>query len=210
MIALIDYGSGNIKSVSKALEKIGAKVTLTSDVNTIKGSDAIILPGVSSFYHAKENMEELNLFSVIRSELKTNKCYLGICLGMQLLLTDSEEGKKTAGFDIIKGTVKRFKSGVKVPHMGWDKVKQSIEDRLQITGLFKDIPDESYFYFAHSYYVNPDDKSTTIGTTEYGLKFSSVINKGNTFGIQFHPEKSGDLGLRVMENFCKIAGEIRK
>lgn len=197
MIAVIDYGLGNLRSVAKALEVVGAKTKVTNNPDVITQAKAIVFPGVGAFHRGMENLNRLGILPAIFDAIKNNKPFLGICLGLQLLFTESEEHGIHKGFDIIKGRVKRFTGNMKIPHMGWNQVK------LQRSGLFKDIPDNSYFYFVHSYYVEPEDKDVVIGTTEYGIDFTSAINKGNIWGVQFHPEKSTELGLKILENFVK-------
>jgi len=212
MIAIIDYGMGNLKSVSKAFETIGKKVEVTNNPKVIKKAEAIILPGVGAFGRGMDNLKKLKLIPLIYEVVKEDKPILGICLGLQLLFTKSYEHGIHKGLDIIKGEVKRFK-GVKIPHMGWNQVKirkpeTSAEGRSaygrrnQKPELFKDIPDNSYFYFVHSYYVVPDDKRIISATTGYGQEFASAIVKDKIFGVQFHPEKSGESGLKFLENFC--------
>lgn len=215
MIAIIDYGMGNLRSVSKAFETVGAKVEVTNTPKKISQSIALVLPGVGAFRRGMENLKALNLIPSIYKSIKENKPFLGICLGLQLLFTKSYEHGEHKGLDILPGEVKRFSTNVKTPHMGWNSVKQATSYRLQATGknlkptacslkLFKDIPDRSYFYFVHSYYVKPEDENIIVATTNYGNEFVSAIQKGNIFGVQFHPEKSADLGLKVLKNFVNI------
>lgn len=196
MIAVIDYGLGNLKSVSKALEKAGAGVEVTSLADKIKSADAIVLPGVGAFYAGIDNLKKLKLDSVIIEAIKKGTPFLGICLGLQLLFTESQEHGMHKGLNIIEGKVIRFKDNVKIPHMGWNQVKQQGK-------FFEGIADNSYFYFDHSYYVAPKDKKTIIGTTIYGKEFVCAINKDNVWGVQFHPEKSSTLGIKILENFIK-------
>ncbi|MCK4904780.1 imidazole glycerol phosphate synthase subunit HisH [bacterium] len=204
MIAIIDYGMGNLRSVSKALESVGAKTIVTNKPEDIKSADAVILPGVGAFYRGMENLKDKKLLPVISEAVKSKKPFLGICLGLQLLFTESEEHGISKGLGLIKGRVKKFSSGLKIPHMGWNQIRLKTEDqRPKTINLFKDIPDESYFYFVHSYYVEPEDKNTIIATTNYGENFVSAINKDNIWGVQFHPEKSSDLGLKILKNFVE-------
>jgi len=197
MIAVIDYGMGNLRSVSKALESLGAKVIVTSDAKEIAKADGIVLPGVGAFQQAMNNLTKANILPTLLKSIEEGKPFLGICLGLQLLFTESEEHGLNKGLGILKGRVKSFGSDLKVPHMGWNQVK------VKKSGLFKDIPDSSYFYFVHTYYVEPEDKGIVAGTTEYGVEFTSAVNKENIWGVQFHPEKSSALGLKFLENFCK-------
>jgi len=201
MIAVIDYGMGNLRSVSKALESVGANVKVTSDPKEIDSAGAIVLPGVGAFKRAMTNLEELNIIPSIRKSIDENKPFLGICLGLQLLFTESEEHGTHKGLDIIKGRVKKFSTGLKVPHMGWNQIR--IKDSGSKINLFNKIPDNSFFYFVHTYCVEPKDESVIRATTEYGRTFVSAVNKDNVWGVQFHPEKSSSLGLKIMENFCR-------
>ncbi|MDD5455090.1 MAG: imidazole glycerol phosphate synthase subunit HisH [Candidatus Ratteibacteria bacterium] len=204
-IAVIDYGLGNLRSVSKALESVGAKVKVADKAKDILSAEAIVLPGVGAFRKGMENLGKSEIIPALLESIKNNKPFLGICLGLQLLFTESEEHGICKGLDIIKGNVKKFSANVKIPHMGWNDIrKQKTENREQKTDILKDIPDNSYFYFDHSYYVEPEDKDTVIATTEYGKEFVSAINKDNVWGVQFHPEKSSDLGLKILKNFIEL------
>ncbi len=194
-VAVIDYGLGNLRSVAKALEAVGANVKITSQPEDLKAASAIVLPGVGAFKRAMDNLIRLSILPSISSAIKSGKPFLGICLGLQILFTESREHGLHKGLDVIKGEVKKFSPGVKIPHMGWNQVRSGK------TGLFKNIPDGAYFYFVHSYYVQPEDKNVIIGSTKYGVEFASAINKGNLWGVQFHPEKSAELGLTVLQNF---------
>ncbi|MBL7170919.1 MAG: imidazole glycerol phosphate synthase subunit HisH [Candidatus Omnitrophica bacterium] len=204
MIAIIDYGMGNLRSVSKALDTLGAQVKITNKAKDIKEAAAIILPGVGAFHRAMENLTKLYILPPILRAIKEGKPFLGICLGLQLLFTESEEHGTHTGLNIVKGKVKRFSSGLKVPHMGWNQVniKKPVPS-AQKPNLFKNISDKSYFYFIHSYFVEPEDKSVILASTKYGTNFTSAIRMGNVFGTQFHPEKSGNLGLKALKNFCQ-------
>lgn len=216
MIAVVDYGMGNLRSVGKALELIGAEICVTGKREEIKKARGIVLPGVGAFIQAMKNLEQLNLISIIFDSVKKNKPLLGICLGMQLLFTESEEGGRCKGFGIVKGKVKRFGRGLKVPHMGWNNIKIKPIHSLQVNGcaksniknkkskILKGIPDSSYMYFVHSYYGEPENERLVLATAEYGVEFAAAISKDNIFGVQFHPEKSHSLGLRILENFCKL------
>lgn len=203
MIAIIDYGMGNLRSVSKALELLGAQVCITSDKGEIKKAKGIVLPGVGAFIQAMENLKRLNLTSVICDVLEKNKPFLGICLGMQLLFSESEEGGDCKGLGIIEGRVRRFGPGaLKVPHMGWNTVKFKAQSEKY--KIFDGISDNSYMYFVHSYYAEPKDKSLILATAEYGIEFTAAIAKKSIYATQFHPEKSHTLGLKILENFCKL------
>jgi len=203
-IAIIDYGAGNLRSVQKALEKLGFKAVLTKDKNEIRASSGIILPGVGSFDSAILELRKNNLETSIEESIALNKPFLGICLGYQMLFDESEEGKQK-GLGIIKGRVKKFSfdktpfENLAIPHMGWN--------RLIIrhpSGVFNGIVSGSMVYFAHSYYPEPDDKMVVSTDTDYGIEFASSISKRNIYGIQFHPEKSGEVGLKILKNFGEL------
>lgn len=200
MIAVIDYGLGNLRSVSKALESLGADVMVTNNPENILKAKAVVLPGVGAFNQGMKNINKLKLAGVISDAIRERKPFLGICLGLQLLFTESEEHGISKGLDLIKGKVKRFTDVVKIPHMGWNKVSLKKEN----SSLFNDVPKDSYFYFVHSYYVQPDDEAVILGGTEYGIEFTSVINKDNIWAMQFHPEKSSDVGLKILKNFISL------
>jgi glutamine amidotransferase len=201
MFVVIDYGLGNLRSVSKALEAEGAQVKVANNLSTIKEARAIILPGVGAFYRGIENLKKLGILDVIVEEIKKGKPFLGICLGLQLLFTESEEHTVSRGMDVFRGKVVKFKHNVKIPHMGWNQVTVSGQRSVVNVNLFEGIPDNSYFYFVHSYYVEPEDKNIVTGSTFYGQEFTSVIVKDNIVGVQFHPEKSGEIGLKLLKNF---------
>ena len=200
MIAIVDYGMGNLRSVQKGFERVGVNAIITDDANKLADADAIVLPGVGAFSAAMRRLKEANLVEAIRREIDAGKPYLGICLGLQLLFTESEEGGRHLGLDIIPGKVVRFPTGPKVPHIGWNEI-----DIQKDIPILKDIPSKSYLYFVHSYYVVPDDPSVIATTTNYGIDFTSIIHKDNIFAIQCHPEKSQTLGLRILRNFGLLA-----
>jgi len=200
LIAVIDYGLGNLRSVTKALESLGASIELTNKPEIISKANGVVLPGVGAFYKGIENINKLGLADPISQYVAKGKPFLGICLGLQLLFSESEEHGIHKGLGIIKGKVKKFESSLKIPHMGWNVVQQTNRKEP----LFNNIPDESYFYFVHSYFVEPVDKKDIASQTPYGQNFCSAITKKNLFGVQFHPEKSADLGIKLLENFIKI------
>ncbi|MDO8662829.1 MAG: imidazole glycerol phosphate synthase subunit HisH [Candidatus Omnitrophota bacterium] len=208
MIAIIDYGMGNIHSVKKALELYGAKTKVSSNPQEISACQKIVLPGVGAFGDAMRELEKQGLVSLIREEVKNKKPFLGICLGMQLLFEKSEEAKNCKGLGIIKGDVKRFSDlNLKVPHMGWNQIKQRTEDRRLKTercSLLKGMADNAFVYFCHSYYPEPENKNVVAATTEYGIDFASVVWQDNLYGVQFHPEKSQGVGLKMLENFVNL------
>lgn len=203
MIALVDYGMGNIRSVSKALEAVGAQVEVTRSPDTIRDAKAIVLPGVGAFKDCMSNLKKLELIEVLKEEINKGKPYLGICLGMQILFSKSEEFGLCEGLDILKGKVIRFSlpKEFKIPHMGWNRVKFKKKHKL-----LNDIPDNSYFYFVHSYYVVPEDSQVIGGLTDYGGDFTSMIIYENIFATQFHPEKSQKMGLKLLNNFIQLIG----
>jgi len=194
-IWVVDYGLGNLRSVSKALEKVGARVRVGSEPELLNGAQGVVLPGVGAFDAAVNNLKSAGLFQIVLDYLKKDLPFLGICLGFQLLFAGSEEGRET-GFGIIEGKNQRFPDTVKVPQIGWNSVAYT-----RPSPLFEGIPEGSQFYFVHSYYGK--NKETEIGQAEYGVSFTAALQKGNVFATQFHPEKSGDLGLRMLENFVK-------
>jgi imidazole glycerol-phosphate synthase subunit HisH len=202
MIAIIDYGAGNIHSIEKALEYVGAKVRVTDDPAVVKEAQAVVLPGVGSGGAAMARMNQHALPDAIREATYQGKPFLGICLGMQLLADHHEEGE-TEGLQLFRGAVRRIPHGPKIPHMGWNQVR-ALDPDLPI---FADIPQDAYFYFAHSYYVEPQDQQGVAGLTEYGSPYCSVIATEQVWGTQFHPEKSGVIGLQLLRNFVKWVNE---
>jgi glutamine amidotransferase len=202
MIAVVNYGAGNLRSVAKALEKVGAPIVITSDPNEVERADAVILPGVGAAADTMSGLREAGLDAPLRAAVREGKPFLGVCIGLQVLLTESDEDGGAACLDIIPGRVRRLPPGVKVPHMGWNQVHLKAEHPL-----FDGIPNGSYFYFVHSYYADPADPAVVLGETEHAVRFASVIAADNLVATQFHPEKSGPRGLRIYENFCTQAGQ---
>lgn len=202
MIAIIDYGMGNIHSVAKAVQSMGAAALVTNNPDDFKLAQKFVLPGVGAFNDAMVELERRNLVSAIHDAIKNKKIFLGICLGMQLLFEKSQEAKNISGLCILKGEVKKFsaKKGIKVPQIGWNQLNITSRD----CPLLKDIPDKSYVYFCHSYYPQPSEKKVNAATCNYGIDFPAVVWKDNVFGVQFHPEKSQDVGLRMLRNFVEI------
>ncbi|MFQ6136565.1 MAG: imidazole glycerol phosphate synthase subunit HisH [Candidatus Hydrothermarchaeales archaeon] len=196
-VAIVDYGVGNLRSVYRALEHKGAESRITVDKAVIEESDAIVLPGVGAF---GDTMKEFRAFGDLLKKFIEEKPVLGICLGLQLFFTISEEDGLHSGFDIIPGRVVKLPDYVKIPHMGWNSIK--IEKGSE---LLDGVEDGEYFYFVHSYYAVPDEE-VTVATTQYGVEFPAVVEKGNAYATQFHPEKSGKAGLKIIENFVKIVG----
>lgn len=200
MIVIIDYGLGNLGSVKNALDKLGIDSVISSSPQDIQAGSGLILPGVGSASEGMKNLSKSGLDKVIRKQIEKKKSLLGICLGMQLLCTSSEEGNVKC-LNVIDGKVKKFKADLKVPQIGWNQV------RLKQSKLFTSIKNDSYFYFVHSYYCEPEKDEVGIGITNYGTNFYSVIEEENVFGVQFHPEKSGENGLRLLNNFKNIVNE---
>ena len=197
MIAVIDYGMGNLRSVEKGFGHVGVDARIVDKAADLEDAEGIVLPGVGAFRDCMANLEKYQLAEPIVENIKKGKPFLGICLGLQLLFTESGEFGHTKGLDVFKGNVPRFPEGeLKVPHMGWNSI--NIKNRPPI---LEGVPEGSYFYFVHSYYVAPQDESIIATTTEYGVEFTSMIWKDNVFATQFHPEKSQTLGLQVLKNF---------
>ena len=199
-IAIIDYGMGNISSVENSFIRAGSVIRVTSDPAVIKGSNAVILPGVGAYSDASNNLERRGLAEVIR-RVVCEKPFLGICLGMQLLFDYSMEDGKNRGLGILKGSVQKIPAGVKVPHMGWNQIEIKMEESRLLSG----IEDGEYFYFVHSYHSVPDDPSIISSTTEYGKELVASVEKDNIFGLQFHPEKSSSRGQVLLKNFISLA-----
>ena len=204
MIVVVDYDAGNVKSVEKAIEKLGAKHILTSDPEEIGKADAVILPGVGNFGDCVSKLKERGLDSALKEYAASGKPFLGICVGLQLLFDESEESPGVEGLGILPGKIKRFpvSEGLKVPQIGWNDIVESKGKLLD--GIDKG----TYFYFVHSYYLECEDPSIVTSKTEYGITYDSSVESGNIYATQFHPEKSSDAGLKVLSNFLKIAGEV--
>ncbi len=199
MIAVIDYGAGNLKSITNALDFLNVKYEVTDKAKDIEKADKIIFPGVGSFGDCIKSLRKKNLLKILKDEIN-KKPYLGICLGLQVLFENSEESPKVKGLSIFKGKCKKFKNkNLKVPQIGWNSI--SINKKSL---LLKNIKDNSYFYFVHSYYINAKDEGIILTKTNYGIDFVSAIEKDNIFGVQFHPERSGVIGLKVLENFVRL------
>lgn len=201
MIAIIDYGMGNLASVGNAFAKLGYKTMITQNPADILAADKVVLPGVGAFADAIKNIRERGIDQTLNEIVKRKTPLLGVCLGYQLLFSESEEDGLYQGLDIIKGRVIRLQppAEYKVPHMGWNSIDINPESRL-----FSGIPSGSYFYFVHSYHVVPNDPSVMAATTDYGIKVVCAVETGNVFATQFHPEKSSDLGLQVLRNFGEM------
>lgn len=198
-IAIIDYGIGNLRSIQKALEYLGFSADITGDRKTIAGSDGIILPGVGAFPTAMEKLVSSGIDKTLYESVKLGKPILGICLGMQLLFETGYEVKKCEGLGLLKGSVKKIKVRLKVPHMGWNKLNID-----KGSPLFKDIEEGSYVYFVHSFYAELEERRNLIASTYYGSSLTAAVCEGKIFGVQFHPEKSGEIGLTMLKNFGEM------
>ncbi|ACO04674.1 MAG TPA: imidazole glycerol phosphate synthase subunit HisH [Persephonella sp.] len=198
MITVVDYGMGNLRSVAKALEKVGLDVKVSSDPEDVLNSKAIVVPGVGAFGDAMHNLDRLGLLDPVIRSIESGKPYLGICLGLQILFEYGYEFGEHKGLGVLRGKVIRFENreGFKVPHMGWNQVWIKQKD-----GLFSDIKDGEYYYFVHSFYAVPSEESDIASTTDYITEFCSAVQKGNVWAVQFHPEKSQKAGLKLLENF---------
>jgi len=207
MIAVIDYGMGNLRSVEKALERVGAKTKVTSDPKILSRCDKLVFPGVGAFGDAMKELKRLKLVGPIKDAIDDGKPFLGLCLGLQLLFEKSEEDPGVEGLSILKGESKRFRfkgQAFKVPHMGWNNIKKNSKFGIRNSKLLDGLPDNAYMYFVHSYYVKPREKDIALTVTNYGTDFVSGIAKDNIYGFQFHPEKSQDLGLKILKNFVRL------
>jgi glutamine amidotransferase len=200
MIASIDYGMGNLRSVEKGFQKVGVNAHITNRPDVVDRADGVVLPGVGAFRDCMRELTNLKLIDSVVNAIKSNKPYLGICLGLQVLFSESGEFGRCRGLDIFRGSVVRFpESELKVPHMGWNELNIKSNN-----ALFNGIKDRTYFYFVHSFYVAPEDTTIISTTTDYGVDFTSTIAKDNIFAVQFHPEKSQGVGLKLLKNFGKI------
>jgi glutamine amidotransferase len=201
-VAVLDYGRGNLRSVQKALEGVGLSAQVTRIPQEILDAQALVLPGVGAFRDCMVSLERLGLLDPLLRSLEAGKPFLGICLGLQILFDESEEFGPSPGLGFFSGRVRRFSADapamkeLKIPHMGWNTVQCAPDSKL-----FRGIPPETYFYFVHSYYVEPEDPQIVLGRTEYGVPFPSVVQKDHVVAMQFHPEKSQRFGLKLLENF---------
>ncbi|HTE83908.1 MAG TPA: imidazole glycerol phosphate synthase subunit HisH [Dehalococcoidia bacterium] len=195
-VVIIDYGAGNLRSVQKAVERAGYTPMISDNPHVVGSAEAVILPGVGAAADTMSNLRNHRMEGPVREVIAAGTPFLGVCMGLQALLTTSEEDGEQRCLDIVRGSVRRLPGGLKVPHMGWNQVRQ-----LRPHPIFRGIPDRSYFYFVHSYYAEPEDSDAVFGETEYGVAFASVVARGNLVATQFHPEKSGELGLKLYANF---------
>ena len=209
MITVVDYGMGNLRSVSKALEHLGAACAVTSDPRQVERADKLILPGVGAFDAAMQELTSRQLVEPIKAAIAKGTPYLGICLGLQLLFEESEEGAGARGFGCLRGKVRRFperpatrasQTRLKIPHMGWNQVISTQHG----CPLLKGIPDRSYFYFVHSYYADPAERDLVALEADHGVSFAAMVWRGNLFATQFHPEKSQALGLELLRRFIDL------
>jgi glutamine amidotransferase len=209
MIVIVDYGMGNLKSVEKAFLKLGFVAKVSQDKNEIEQAEALVVPGVGSFPAGMKNLKNLGFDKLIIKHIKEKKLFLGICLGMQILFSESFEGEGAKGLSIFSGKVVRFPSHLKVPHIGWNTISFNVQ--RSTFNVLDGIPDKSFFYFVHSYYVVPEDREIILTTTEYdGIEFVSAIAKENIIACQFHPEKSQNFGLKFLSNFGEMVNACKK
>jgi len=198
LIAVLDYGAGNLRSVVRALEHAGAEAQITSQAADVDRAQAIVLPGVAAAADTMKGLRERGLVEPLMRGIESGRPFLGLCMGLQALLTYSEEGGHQECLDVIPGAVRKLPAGLKVPQMGWNQVACQAEHPL-----LDGIPDGSFFYFVHSFYAEPSDPSAVVATTEYGVRFPSILARDNIFATQFHPEKSGSRGLQLYRNFVR-------
>ncbi len=198
-IAIVDYGMGNLRSVEKAFEFIGAKAKITDNGEEIINSSGVLLPGVGAFPDAMENIKKLGLDKVLKEVVKNGTPLMGICLGMQLLFEESDEVRITEGLGFLKGKIKKFEVDLKIPHMGWNDL--IIDKPCEI---LKDVEEGSYVYFVHSFYAQIEEEGVLNAHSFYGIDTPAVVSKGNVFGLQFHPEKSGEPGMQMLKNFWEL------
>jgi len=202
VIAIIDYGAGNLRSVVNAVSRLGYEAKVVNKPDEVLSARVVILPGVGAAADTMASLQKTGLDGAIKRYISEGKPFLGVCIGMQVLFGGTEEGGWQECLGVIPGAVRRFAPGLKIPHMGWNQVKQKVAHPI-----FEGIPDEANFYFVHSYYVKPEDGSLVAGETEYGIPFCSVVAKDNLVATQFHPEKSGEVGLKIYDNFIRVALE---
>jgi len=198
MIAIVDYGMGNLRSVQKGFERVGHAATVTNRPEDVARADRVVLPGVGAFGDAMVNLRTAGLLEPIGDAIRRGRPFLGICLGLQLLFSASEEMGRHEGLDLMPGSVRRFPEGERVPQIGWNQIHRRRE-----TALLSGVPDHAFFYFVHSYYVSADISSDVVATTDYGIDYVSIAGRGCVYGVQFHPEKSQDLGLLILKNFAE-------
>ena len=197
-VAIIDYGVGNLRSVEKAFVATGQNAFITGNVDELREAQRLVLPGVGAFAACMSALHEHGLVNVVRERVAEGVPLLGVCVGMQLLFEQSDEFGTSQGLGLLQGRVRRFSEELVVPQVGWNRIRQT-----QSHPLFNGVEDDSFFYFVHSYFCEPDDKAVVVGETEYGMNYASVVARGNVCGVQFHPEKSQAVGLKMLENFAE-------
>jgi glutamine amidotransferase len=198
-VAIIDYGVGNLRSVEKAFAATGCDAIVSGDEEVLRGAERLVLPGVGAFGACMKALTERGFDRLVRERVAERTPLLGVCVGMQLLFEESDEFGATPGLGFLRGRVRRFDGDLVVPHVGWNQIHQQRRHQL-----FESIGDDSYFYFVHSYYCDPLDEEVVAGKTEYGVKYASVVARENVCGVQFHPEKSQETGLRLLQNFARL------
>lgn len=198
-VAIIDYGVGNLRSVEKAFAATDCEAIVSGDEEHLRAAEKLVLPGVGAFGACMRALRERGFDELVRERVQEGTPLLGVCVGMQLLFDESEEFGATPGLGLLRGRVRRFSDDLVVPHIGWNRIEQIRENTL-----FDGVTNRSFFYFVHSYYCEPSDQSVVAGETEYGLNYASVVAKDNICGVQFHPEKSQDAGLRLLNNFARL------
>jgi len=203
-VAIIDYGVGNLRSVEKAFAATGCEALISSDEETLRAAQRLVLPGVGAFGACMKALKERGFDRLVREKTSEGTPLLGVCVGMQMLFEESDEFGATAGLGLLKGTVSKFGNEIVVPQVGWNRIHQKREH-----ALFDGVGDGAFCYFVHSFYCQPRDEEVVVGETEYGRRYASVVARGNICGVQFHPEKSQDVGLRMLKNFCQRSAFIR-
>ena len=196
-VAIIDYGVGNLRSVEKAFAAVGCEAVISSDEHVLRKSERLVLPGVGAFAACIGALRERGFDRLVKERVSQGTPLLGVCVGMQLLFDESEEFGSTRGLGLIRGTVRRFNGELVVPHVGWNRIRQK-----RAHALFEGVEEEAFCYFVHSFYCEPADARVVVGETEYGVRYASVVAEGNVCGVQFHPEKSQEVGLRMLKNFA--------
>ena len=196
-VAIIDYGVGNLRSVEKAFAATGCKAIISSDESVLREAERLVLPGVGAFRACMQALQERGFDRLVQERASEGTPLLGVCVGMQLLFDESEEFGSTRGLGLLRGSVRKFSGELVVPHIGWNRIHQT-----RAHGLFEGVEEGAFCYFVHSFYCEPSDSRVVVGETEYGVRYASVVANGNVCGVQFHPEKSQDVGLRMLKNFA--------
>lgn len=203
-VTIIDYGTGNLRSVEKAFAAAGCAAIVSGEGRVLREAETLVLPGVGAFGACMSALRAHGFDAIIRDRVAAGVPLLGVCVGMQMLFEESEEFGRSVGLGLLRGRVRRFDTGLRVPHVGWNQVKAK-----RSHALFADVEDEAFFYFVHSYYCEPGDPEDAIGETNYGVAYASVVARGRVCGVQFHPEKSQAAGLRLLRNFMLMANDVR-